>query len=391
MKKKIVVGLLTIVMILCIACQSTEQNPSNQVNLETEIQEVLQNASYDNLEILFDDMEYYEGQELEVATITWYNDIAYTMSKETMELYAKVVFPDLMGVKALDENCIGTVESMVYNEDGEHYFEDSYEDVLANLEEYDELVTLVYESEYSSIYGSSNWASGAYISQGVLGKIGETNNPFVGKGILEEEETYDCRIDDLSDSYMLLDGEKTVAEAKEEMEVYFNEHYPIAGRNNGIENEVWSISVGKIKGTDYYAYHGYRTFTYHGIPFTEARTSAGLGPYFSVMGECWLCESDKVDVTVGLINGYTEPEILRTIDTLVPFQEVMDRVAYYLTGETKFQLIYGGLEYRIRQHTGTSEKTMTPSWTFVAKNPNDDTMLKIYVDMETGEINSSSY
>jgi len=73
----------------------------------------------------------------------------------------------------------------------------------------------------------------------------------------------------------------------------------------------------------------------------------------------------------------------RVISRVIPFQEVMDRVAYYLTGETKFQLLDGSLEYRM--FVKDKGYQLVPYWCFIAKNPNDDSMIKIYVDMETGE------
>lgn len=387
MKKKIICALLAGVMLLGTACQSDDK-PND--DLQKEIATVLQGASYDNLEILFEDINFYDGQELVEATIDWYNDIEYTISKETMELYAEVVFPDLMGVDELDKNFIWDLESK--SEDGESYTK-NYEQVLATIDEYDTLPCLVYKdvNNCASIYAPMNWYSGVYSSQGVIGKIANSTSAFAPKRIVVDEKMYDCRLDDLSDSYVLMDGEKTVAQAKAEMEAYFNEHYPIADRDNGITHEIYQIAVGKIEGTEYYAFHGYRTFVYKGIPFTEARSNNGLGKYFVVMGESYMCESNKVDVTMGVVNGYTEPEVTRTLEELLSFQEVLDRVAYYLTGETKFQLVYGGLEYRLVMNSDDYVKVMTPSWVFVAKNPNDEKAIKIYVDMETGEIHSSSY
>ena len=376
MKKKFVCLLMTVMLLVMTACSSP--SPDGVLDLQEEILQVLANAQYENLEILFDEISYYEGQALEVCTIGWYPNEGYPQSRETMELYAEVVFPELMDVERLDTNYITEHEGA------------SYESVLENIDTYEEIPLLIYENEAdcSFIYGPTNWRSGAYISQGVIGKYADSTSAFAAKNIVVDEKIYDCRLDDLSDSYILMDGEKTVAEAKAELEAYFDEHYPFADRENGIKHDIWQIAVGKIEGIDHYVYHAYRTFVYNGIPFTEARTN-NVGRYLEIMGESYMCESNKVDVTIGLVNGYTQPQLVRTIDKLLSFQEVLDAVAQYLTGETRFQLLYGGLEYRLLMDDAVYQ--MIPTWVFIAKNPNDDKLLKLYVDMETGEMTSFQY
>ena len=86
---------------------------------------------------------------------------------------------------------------------------------------------------------------------------------------------------------------------------------------------------------------------------------------------------------------FTTPEVTRTIENPLSFQEVMDNVAYYLTGDTKFQLLHGGLEYRLMNEETGHE--MIPYWCFIARDTKDDSMIKIYVDIETGEIKHYRY
>ena len=66
-------------VMLCTACKETETGKGNTKDLRPEITEVLQNASYDNLEILFDEMGYYEGQDLVTAEVeSFYIDEEYS-------------------------------------------------------------------------------------------------------------------------------------------------------------------------------------------------------------------------------------------------------------------------------------------------------------------------
>lgn len=399
MSKKRITLLLMLIM-LCTACQSPEQevdeteDVGKNIDLRQEINTVLENASYENLEIQFDEMKYYEGQALEIANIRdVYPDENLTY-EETLQLYVDKVFPSLLDMEKIDMSFVYDGDTSIKKDEKSiDIYEKNYEAVLATLDSYEIIPRLVYQDEknWKGMCYTANWMGGVYITNGVLGSYAETMNPFSTYNVIEKEKTYDCRFDDLSDTYMLMDGEKSVAEAKEEMEAYLDARYPITGEN-GILNEVYQISVGKIRDTEYYAFTAYRTFSYNGIPFREMPDDQGIGLMVenAIMAECALCESDKVDVTIGPINVYSEPEVERVISEVIPFQEVMDRVAYYLTGETKFQLIYGGVEYRMFI-TGAHKKQLVPQWVFLGKNPNDDKIIKMYVDMETGEITHSGY
>ena len=382
-------------MMLCTSCGDTKDEKSKAVDLQKEINEVLENASYDNLEILFDEIENYDGQELRIANFrVRYPDENLTYA-ETVELYVEKVFPSLFDVEEIDINLVYDADTRL--ETGENRvwtFKKDYKDILSTLNSYKQVPRLVYEDveNWREITYTGNWLSGVYITNGVLGSYAKSMSPFSAYRMIEVEKNYDCRFDDLSDSYMLMDGEKTVAEAKAEIEAYLDEHYPITGEKNGISNEVHQISVGKIAGTEYYAFKAYRTLSYNGIPFREMPSTQDINieKEMGFMAECALCESEKVDVTIGLINVFSEPKVERVIEDVVSFEEVMDRVAYYLAGETKFQLLYGGIEHRVFV-TGDIDYQLVPAWVFIAKNPNDDTMIKIYVDIETGEIKHFGY
>lgn len=385
MKKKIACILMATAMLLT-ACQNPLQDLNTVKQLKEEVTEVLQSASYENLEILIDDIKYFDGQELVVANMKEY-DIEEDYSKEALvRLYVEEVFPDLLGLEELDTTFVYDRDTKTQDDEGNKIYIKDYKGVLDTLEDYKVVPNLIYSNEKtnSQIYYELDWKAGVYVSQGVLGSYANTTSAFGATSILEEIKTYDCRTDVLSDSYMLIDGEKTIAEAKAEAEEYLNAHFPIASRENGIENEVVQITVSKIQDTEYHAFTIYRTLSYNGIPF---RSGSGYeSGELIFMAEGVLCESNKMDIIIGPINNYSEPTKVRTIEKCISFAEIMDRVAYYLTGDTKFQMVYGGLEYRVTGGDDTEELLMTPYWCFLVQNPNDDKVIKLYVHMETGEI-----
>lgn len=392
MKKKFICILLMGIMLCCNACQEVDEDTRKNIDMRAEIDEVLANKTYDNIEICFDKMANYEGQELIIATV----DSKYINEglsfEESMELYTEEVFPRLLDREDVNKELLFDADTCIDEEDNRlRYYEKSYKEIIATIDEYESVPRLVYEDgeNYTELYYTGNWLTGVYLTQGVLGRYADSMSAFHAYEIIKDEKIYDCRLDSLTDKYMLMDGEKTVAEAKEEIEKYLDAHYPLTGDENGFKNEVFSITVGKIEGAEYYAFKAKRTLSYDGIPIREMPFTQDLENELGFMGEAALCESNKLDITIGLINTFTEPEIERTIQEYIPFAEVMERVSYYLTGETKFQLVYGGIEYRM--FYADEGYHMVPYWYFIAENPNDDTVLKVYVDIETGEITHFDY
>lgn len=386
--------LLCIMSICCVAC-GKENNLGNTIDLKSEIDNVLEKVSYDNLEILFDDIDNLDGQEIVVASTRKMSPSENLSYEDAIKLYATEIFPKLLDVETVDTALIYDLDSRLLEEEAEYRirtYEKGYDDILSTIETYEMIPFLVYANNdtWTELYYMGDWQSGVYITQGKLGSLAPSMSAFGAYRVIEDVKEYDCRWDDLWDSYLLMDGEKTVEEAKQEVEAYLDAHYPLGEENNGIQNEVYKIIAGKISGTEYYAFRVHRTLTYNGIPIREMPANAYIAEdETAFMGEGAMCESNKLDVTIGLINCYTKPVIDRVITECIPFQEVMDRVAYYLTGGTKFQLLYGALEYRM--FIIDNGYQLVPYWCFVAKNPNDDSMLKIYVDMETGETESFAY
>ena len=250
MKKRMICMCMAIAM-LCTACQNTGRNETR--DMREEIAETLKIASYDNLEILFDEMKYYDGQDLVIMEVQKYEVGEGSTYEETLEMTVEEIIPSLLEVEAVDRNKIYDLYSKVSDEENGAYYAKNYDAILASLDNYETIPELLYfdPETHTKFYYSSNWKSGVYISQGVLGTYADSDSPFGASGIIEDVKTYECRFDDLSDSYALLDGEKTVAEAKEEMESYLNAHYPIVELDNGFGNEVYEITAGKIAGTDH--------------------------------------------------------------------------------------------------------------------------------------------
>lgn len=386
MRKK----LLCIVLITSIfftSCGNSKENKVKTDDLQLEIKKVLETVSYENLEICFSEIDNYEGQELVIANTCLKCPSDGLSYEESVKRYANEIFPRLLDIEKVDTNNVYDINTR--SEDGEYRFRTygkDYDDVIGTIGEYDAVPSLVYadNENWTELYYMGDWLSGVYLTKGILSSYAKSLSTFSAVGIIKEEKVYDCRWDNLSDTYYLMDGEKSVLEAKEEIEKYLNDRYPLLQEDNDIDNVVYKVTVGKIANTDYYAYRVYRTLSYNEIPIREMPSTSMIPENeFAFMAEGAMCESNKLDVTIGLINCYAKPEVERVISRVIPFQEVMDRVAYYLTGETKFQLLDGSLEYRM--FVKGEGYQLVPYWCFIAKNPNDDSMIKIYVDMETGE------
>lgn len=378
-----------LIIILLSGCGTSSNQTTSMEQLHHDVKDTLATASYENMEILIDDIMFLsEQEELAIVTLSRYKIEEDYSKSELVKFYVENVFCDLLNIDHIDTSLVVDVGSKITDENWNTSYSKYYADVLNTIEEYDEIPTLAYKNydEYSQMSYSRNWISGVYISQGGLGRLTNNPGPF---GVLDtlsgaELKSYDCRIDDLSDTYQLLDGMTTVAAAKEAIESYFNEHYPITGKSNGIENKVVKLTAVQIPGTEYNAFTFERTFSYKGIPLRYGTEYEGNE--FICMAEGIMCDRNTVDVTVGIINNYNEPKINSYIEQYIPFSEILDRVAYYLTNETRFQLIYGGLEYRAESLTDEEGFLMKPYWCFLLDNPNDDTRIKLYVDMENGEI-----
>lgn len=230
------------------------------------------------------------------------------------------------------------------------------------------------------------------ISLGKLGRFFDRNSAFV-YGNCELVKTYNCYLDDLSDSYMLMDGtQKTVAEGKAEIEAYLDAHYPLVGGENEVRNEVYEIQIRKVPNTEYYIFDAGRTFSYEGIRVKEL-TDVSIEGEVGVMAEAILCESNKVDITVGLVNCFDKGSVVKVYEEYLPFAEVMEIVSFYMTDSTIFHVRDIAIEYCMFGEV-IEEKVYynwVPYWSFLIENPNNDSYIRVYVNMETGEAQSFQY
>ena len=129
--------------------------------------------------------------------------------------------------------------------------------------------------------------------------------------------------------------------------------------------------------------------SYDGIR-TREQSSVGIENEVGVMGQAFLCESEKVDILLGFVNCFEKGTVSKIYEKWIPFEEVMARLSYYLTDETVFNVKYISIEYRMFTEV-VNEKTYynwIPYWSFQVENPNDNSVIRVYMNIETGEIDS---
>ena len=381
-----------LVLFLFTGCsKEDEEKKGSFAELKEEVNEEFQLAKdgkYENLNILCDEVILPESDELKVMRFPVYTFTKEMTLKEKLEFYRDVVYPKLLDVDTVEEKHIVDTDS--YDFDTKTFSRD-YTYMMEHLDELEESAFVGYNSneEYKRVETIPEGVC-FNLSLGVIGKLMKDASPF-GAMDFEEVKTYDCDRDDLSDSYLLMDGtKKTVADAKLEIETYLNAHYPIVGEDNGIRNEVYEITVRKIPDTEYHIFDAERTFSFEGI-CTREYTMNRLENENVVMGQAFLCESDKVDLLLGFVNCFDKGTVSKVYEEYIPFEEVMARLSYYMTDETVFDVEHIGMEYRMFTET-VDNKTYynwIPYWMFRVKNPNDDSLISVYINIETGEIESS--
>lgn len=362
---------------------------SLKMEIQTEI-EAAKAGKYKNLNFLCEDVELPNSESIRFMRFPVNAFVKDMTLEEKLACYKDVVIPKLYGIEAVESNHIVDLESRDYQQKQRTYAY-NYEYLLEHAEELQETVTLGYSNpekyQFMEILSEGVCLN---MSQGALGTLLEKDSPFVvGGDGWEEVKTYHCDFDDLSDSYLLIDGEKTVAEAKEEIETYLNNHYPLMGEDNGIRNEVYEIRVWKIPNTEYHVFDAYRTLSYDGIRVKE-HTDRGLSSEVGVMGQAFLCESNKVDITLGFVNCFSEGSIVKSSAEILSFTEVMEKLSEDLAEDNIFDVRHIGLEYRMftEVEDEVTYYNWIPYWLFVIENPENHVIVRIYVNMETGEIES---
>ncbi|MBQ8519636.1 MAG: hypothetical protein IJ455_08575 [Agathobacter sp.] len=395
MKKiKCFVALLILGLLFTGCSNEDEEKKGSFAALKEEISAEMAAAKegkYENLNIVCDEVRLPEVEEIKEMKFPIYEFTSNMSLKEKLDFYKDVVYPKLLDLEEVDTACI--MAGMGVLEDGTRKYGD-YTYLMEHAEELeqDESIQLwMLYKDNENYYAIETMPEGICfnLSLGTLGRLSGRNSPF-GASNYEEVKSYNCYLDDLSDSYPLMDGtQKTVAEAKAEIEEYLDAHYPLVGEDNGIRNEVYKIIVGKIPNTEYYVFDAYRTFSYEGIRVKE-HTGAGAANEVGVMGQAFLCESNKVDILLGLVNCYEKGMVAKVYEAYMPFADVMEGLSYYMTGDTVFDILYIGMEYRMFTETegDKSYDIWIPYWSFLLENPNDESAIRVYVNMETGEMES---
>ena len=390
-KMKYIIALIVLALLFTGCSKEDEEKKGSFAELKEEVNEEFQLAKdgkYENLNILCNEVILPETDELKVMRFPVYTFTKEMTLKEKLEFYQNVVFPKVLDVDSVEAEYI--VDKGSYDFDTKTFSRD-YAYMIEHLEELEDSALVGYDSneDYNSVETIPEGVC-FNLALGAMGKLMKDNDPFIAL-YYEKVETYDCDRDDLSDAYLIMDGtKKTVADAKLEIETYLNAHYPIIGEDNGIRNEVYKITVRKIPDTEYHIFDAKRTFSYEGI-CTREYTMNRAENENTVMGQAFLCESGKVDLLLGFVNCFDKGTVSKVYEEYLPFEEVMASLSHYMTGETVFDVEHIGMEYRMftEMVDNRAYYNWIPYWSFRVKNPNDDSLISVYINIETGEVESS--
>ena len=369
--------------------ESLKKGKESFQKLKTDIDAILataKNGKYENLNIICDEVHLPQGDAIQAVKFPVYEFTKNMTLREKLYFYKNTVFTKLYDMETVDGKYVVDLESRI-NKNGSRFYEHDYDYFMQLTEAPENEVTIGYFNGEKYQF-TETLPEGVCLnaSFGTLGTMFQSPSPFLA-GEWETIKVYDCYLDDLSDAYLLMDGTpKTVAEAKAEIEQWLDAHFPLAGKDNGIRNEVYQISVQKIPDMEYHVFHAWRTLTYKGIrvrEFVDIRLPYEMG----VMGEAFMCESGKVDLMMGFVNCFDQGSVIKTYEDVISFGEVLNGIAYHLTEDTKFNLEYIGIEYRMFTEVveNVTYYNWIPYWCFLVENPKDDNVLRFYMNMENGE------
>lgn len=395
-KMKYFVVIFVVVFLFTACSKEDEEKKGSFAELKEEISaemEAAKEGKYENLNILCEAVRLPESEEIKEMRFPVYEFTSNMSVDEKANFYKDVVYSKLLDLDEVKSECVKAHYDML--EDGTRLSGD-YTYLVEHAKELDrEDIQLwwIYEDD-ENYYSIETMPEGRCfnISLGKLGRIFERNSAFV-YGNCELVKTYNCYSDDLSDSYMLMDGTpKTVAEGKAEIEAYLDAHYPLVGGDNEVRNEVYEIQVRKVPDTEYYIFDAGRTFSYEGIRVKEL-TDVSIEGEVGVMAEAVLCESNKVDITVGLVNCFDRGSVVKVYEEYLPFAEVMEIVSFYMTNSTTFHVRDIAIEYCMFGEVIEEQVyyNWVPYWSFFIENPNDDSFIRVFVNMETGKAESFQY
>ena len=366
------------------------------VKIRKEALEAFEKISFDNIDVKCSELAFPKMDKLAVYgfnTVTL-NDLG--TPDEVLDKCMTEFIPKLIGEYDTDYLYDG---NDIVGLEPENYYKVNYDNALSHTENYTSLPDVVYRDpemrkklELYTDCGIMNYSAGK------IGNIIGINLLFGVQDVAEFVKSYDIDNDDLSDTYKLLDKEITIKEAVEKAENYWDSLYPLTTVND-IKPKVFEVNVYRIKESGEYVFNLLRTDTYNGIEIQRAyngeitngyEKSELYGDETGVMSEGFMVESDKIDIFHGVYNNYTEPVELKVYGRMVSFEEAINIVSDKLTtlpGE-KFELNYAGINYK--EFFGGDERDydyyIVPTWEFHFRNPINEDEVKVFVDIETGEV-----
>lgn len=402
--KKCIITLTAIFLMMCTGCNAVTkpEMPTEHINqirneIDTCIQEAL-GGKYENLVFKCDSVEFPKDDVLRVITL---RHVGFTEGMDvqtgletTLERYNRLLGKTLNTELLYDCSSRDDIDNGITTEIFHHR---NYEDACNVVDTYEVCPAFVYidQDNYTKLEMVSD-GQVFYINQGVLGNKLSAKSSFSIKDSMEFVKHYECNTDDMSDVYMLMDGEMSVAEGKRQIEEYYNSMYPLNGQDNDIYNYVYSIDVMKIPGEEIYAFAAYRTLGYKDIQIKP--TLNGSMTYMppanetGIMAEAVMAEHNKVDVTLGMVNSFEVVDVGEEITGMVSFDKVMTSVSEYLTGKTDFVVSKVGIQYRMFGNSADSMEEqrweLVPYWIFYMVNEKDRKTLYVYVDVQTGAVSS---
>ena len=383
--------LVSIFVLLLVLCgeegdDNTENKDKTQISkVRSEAEEYLSGK----------DIEQYSNLNFECKTIN---------VPETDEIHSLYVYPETISqVSPTKENISKLVEILKKIIGNDFVFENVYfydvtesdtdkakivADDYERLSIYEVCPPLIY-SDYDNFKEVEINMNCIYATKGKIGKYVNAHNAFIGDEDFTYVKSYICATDDLSDKYKLLDGEKSIEEAKKEIEEYFDQITIIDNSDVNIKNSVVSIDVYKIPDEDIYVYHADRTFSYDNINFKVIRsgraTSSMMGNETGIMAEAFMIESGSVDVFLGIMNTYSKVEEKEKYIDIVSFESAVSKVSEFLANQTVFKVKGVSIEYRLFYDKDVDYLEAVPYWLFTAENETDKSTTYVYVDLNTGE------
>ncbi len=406
MKKKI----LACFLLLCLipGCGIFKHNEIEKSNVEDVKAEALivfdemRNGIYTNMEIKTKELDIPDLETISSYKVDYEYIFHDYSARETMELCVDEVIPKTIG--EFDKKCLYdskkymAIKREEIPESDKKYEEADYFHMMNEINSYEKLPSLYYYDTTNNKKMEILQSGGITYSAGVLGTLVGEPVTFGISSFMEYEKSYNVYTDELDDTYMLLDGEISIEKAVENVEKFYDETFPLTTQNT-IKSKVYRVDVYQLTGTEYYVFNMKRTEVLDGIRFCPKENgdvtmgkepSNPLGHEYGIMSECFMIESDKVDMSFGQVNNYKEVRKDCTYSEVVGFDTAALMTAEYLSDlpSEVYEVTYVGLEYKV--YLGTDEMDydiyLKPNWKFEIINPLNQDTIEITIDLEDGTL-----